>query len=197
MQAIWDFIVAHWAVIITSGVVTYGVTKLIGWADSKGLQFLIAEMEKLRALSNSNNVLSQLKCDDALIDLVEQILPESVHDADEAVKTALAAGDIHKVDWTALGKDIWSKAKAHVVGGANDYLKNSSFSDGEALAAMIAKRFFITQKVAASGLITDAPRATVTDVTTTTTQAVALTRSVPPEKVVSEAVHTQIGNTGA
>lgn len=161
MQAIWTFLVDHWVIILTSGVVTFGLTKLVGWADSKGIQFLIAEMEKLRALSNSNSVLSQLQCDDALIDLCEQIIPESIHEADDAVKTALAAGDIHKVDWTALGKDIWGKAKGHVEGGANDYLKNSSFKDGEVLAAMIAKRFFVTQKVASQGLIVDAPRAEV------------------------------------
>ncbi len=86
--------------------------------------------------------------------------------------------------------------KATVEGGVNDYLKNSSHKDGEVLAAMIAEKFFKTQKMQAKGLISDAPRAAIADVTTTTTQAVAMTRSIPPEKVVSEEVHTQVG-TGA
>ncbi len=189
---IWLFIEAHWAALLVGGVLTGLGSKLLSWADEKGVAYLVAEFEHLRAYTNSTAVGSQIQCDDAIISIIEAVIPEAAHELDDAAQKALAAGDIHAVNWTALGKDIWAKAKSQVESGYHDYLEKSSFSDGEALSAMISKRFFVTQKMAAKGVIVDAPRATVTDIQTTTTQTVEATRSAPAGVVVSEAVHTEV-----
>lgn len=193
MQTILDFLKDHWVGLITG---TLGLLAL-QWVTNlltgeKAASFVRAELEKLRVYSNAHEVMAQIQADDALINICEAAIPLVLHDLGDETHQAIAAGNILAVDWKAFGQKLYGEVKDQVEGGLNNYLKTSSFSDGEALAAMIAKKFFITQKMAAKGLITDAPRAIVTDVTTTTVETVKATKDTSPDKVTSEAVHTEV-----
>lgn len=147
----------HWLL----GVVALAILRWVsGWlTGEKAAAFVKDELEKLRTKINENSVLSQLHCDDACIDILESVIPEVLSEVNDATQQALAAGNLSAVDWAALAKQAWAKAKPQITGGANDYLKNSSFGDGEVLAQMVIQRFFKTQVAQAKGLITDAPRA--------------------------------------
>ncbi len=159
MSAIWDFLLAHWSAILLGGVGAYGLRWVIGFVDGKGIAYLSTELEKLRVFSNSTAIGAQIQCDDAIINVLESTLPDVLHTLDEDILKALAAGNIGAINWKQIGIELYAKAKGQIQGGVNDYLKNSSFKDGEALAEMIAKRFFVTQRLASKGVITDPPRA--------------------------------------
>ncbi len=131
----------------------------VKWLDGKGAEFVKTELEALRKKMNENSVLSQISADDAIIDILESTIPDVLAEVNTEVHDHILNGRITSIDWAQFGRNLWTKAKEHIVGGANDYLKNSSFQDGEKLAAMIAQRFFNTQKMAAKGLIVDMPRA--------------------------------------
>ncbi len=144
--------------LILGGVVGAKVIAWIsGWLDGQGAAFVGKELEKLREKSNSNSVLSQIQADDAVVSILESTIPDVLHEATDNIKADLADGKIDSVEWKDIGAKLWAKSKEHIQGGANDYLKNSSFSDGAAIAAIIAKRFFTKQKAQKDGLITAPP----------------------------------------
>lgn len=144
---------------ILLGVAVVPIVRWIaGWISGKGVELVQEELKKLQTKLNENGVLGQIQADDALIAICEHALPEVVHDLTEDIQKALADGKIDKVEWAAIGRKVWDKVKDQVRGGTNDYLKNSSFTDGEALAAMVAKRFFSLQLAQKKGLVTEAPR---------------------------------------
>jgi len=131
------------------------------WIDGKGAAFIKDELTKLQEKLNQNSVLSQIHADDAVIGILEDTIPDVLHEATDDIKAALADGKIDAVEWKDIGAKLWGKAKDHIQGGANDYLKNSSFEDGAAIAAIVAKRFFVKQKLQKDGVIADPPRAEV------------------------------------
>lgn len=138
------------------------------WLDGKGVDFVKAELEKLRTKMNENSILSQIQADDAVINILEACLPDVVHELGADVQQALADGKIDKADWVMIGTKVWEKAKPQIQGGANDYIKASSFSDGAAIAQIIAKRFFVKQSLAVKGVIVEPARADSTPPTTAT-----------------------------
>ena len=137
------------------------IAYLASWVDGKGLELVRTELEKLRSKMNEQSILSQISADDAVIDILESTIPDVIHEAGIGVTDALADGKIDAVEWKSIGAKLWDKSKAHIQGGANDYLKNSSFQDGAAIAEVVAKRYFVKQKLQKDGVIVDAPRAEV------------------------------------
>jgi hypothetical protein len=128
------------------------------WLDTKGVEFVTKELQQLQKKLNENSMLGQTQADDALIGIAEHALPEVMHELSSTLQKDLADGRIDTADWKDIGKRIWVKIEPQVRGGANDYLKNSSFQDGEALATMVAKRFFALQSAQKKGLVTEAGR---------------------------------------
>jgi hypothetical protein len=145
--------------ILLGGVVgTKIVAYLAGWVDGHAEVFVKKELEQLRAKMNENSVLGQIGADDAVVDILEAAIPEVLHEATTDIAAALADGKIDAVEWKDIGAKLWAKAKDHIQGGKNDYLANSSFDDGAAIASIVAKRFFIKQKLQKDGVITDPAR---------------------------------------
>lgn len=156
----WEYIQTHWHALV-SGAAGLAV---ISWLSSyltgaKAVAFVHEKIDQLTKKINENSILSQIHADDAVTSILESVLMEVLHDADDEIKTAIASGDISSINWKQFGQDVWAKAQLQIKGGANDYLKSSSFQDGAAIAAMIAERFFKKQAVQNAGLVTDAPRA--------------------------------------
>ncbi len=190
MSTVLEFVSTHWHAVLLGGA-GFGVLKWVtGWLDGRGSAFIIAQLEVLKKKSNENSVLAQIAADDAIINIFEMVIPDVLHRLDEHVKADLADGDIDVVDWVKFGASLWASTQEQITGGANDYLKNSSWNDGKKLAEIVAKRFFITQKLSADGLIVDNARIVPTDVTTTTKQTV----EAPHDGgvVVTEEVHTEV-----
>ncbi len=192
MSTIITFMTDNWHAILVGGALAMFLNWLASWLDGKGAVFIHNELEQLRTKMNENSLLSQIHADDALVDILEATIPVVLHDFDDTMHQTLAQGNIGAVNWINFGKKLWNEVLPQVKGGVNDYLKNSSFSDGEALAAYIAKRFFVTQKMSAKGLIVDNARAEVTDVTKVTVETVKATRDLPPGQVVTQDVHTEV-----
>ncbi len=146
--------------ILLGGVVGAKVLAWVaGWIEGHGATFVKAELDKVQTKLNENSILGQISADDAVIGILEDAIPEVLHEATTDVTTALADGKIDSVEWKDIGAKLWAKARSHIQGGANDYLLHSSFQDGTAIAAIVAKRFFIKQKLQKDGVITDAARA--------------------------------------
>jgi hypothetical protein len=146
--------------LILGGVVGAKIIGFIAdWLNGKGAEFVHEKLENLQTKLNENSILSQISADDAVIDILEQAIPDVLHEATDDVRAALADGKIDSVEWKDIGAKLWAKSKDHIQGGANDYLKSSSFADGAAIAAIVAQRFFKKQKAQKDGLIVEAPRA--------------------------------------
>lgn len=144
----------HWVALILVGTVARPVVEwLSGWIDGKGAKFVKDELTKVQAKLNENTLLGQIHADDAVIGVLQSVIPEVLHDLTEATKTAIQNGQLHTVDWKAMGVQIWDKAKPQIVAGEHDYLEHSSFEDGATIAAVIAERFFKTQKAQKDGLL--------------------------------------------
>ena len=154
LYSVWTWTETH-AMAMLSLLVTMGLGKWIQrfLTGDMAAAFVKGELEKFRADLHSNSVTSQIKADDAIVDILEATIPEVLHDMGDEIGVAIQSGNLSSVDWKTFGKALWAKVEPQVVGGVNDYLKNSSFQDGETLAAQIAARFFKTQAVVAKGLI--------------------------------------------
>jgi hypothetical protein len=104
-------------------------------------------MIELQKKLNENSVLAQIKADEAVVKIMEDTIPEVVLEIADTLQKDLADGKFDKVNWADLGSRIWDKAKPQIVGGANDYLKTSSFEDGRTVAAWVVKRFFAKKQL--------------------------------------------------
>ncbi len=155
---IWNFITTHWVGLSVGALSVTALGWVMRFLDTKGAQYAHDELEKLRAKSNSNSVLGQIAADDAVISILEDSIPLVLNDLDTATQQAIAGGSITAVDWKQFGSNLWDVAKFHVEGGINDYLAHSSYDDGKTIAELIAKRFFVTQKMQQAGLVVDPPR---------------------------------------
>lgn len=154
LLAIWHWIEAG-APAALSTLAVLGVGKLISnfLTGDVAATYIKKELEKLRAEIHANSLVGQLKADDAIINILEATIPEVLHDAGTELQEAVLNGTLGSVDWTEFGKTLWAKVEPQIVGGANDYLKNSSFQDEEALVQMVIGRFFKGQAMAAKGLV--------------------------------------------
>ncbi len=109
-----------------------------GSGQTKILSLLTLAQKK----ANENSVLSQLQIDDALINIVKGAVPEVINTLAENVKRDLKDGKLNKAEYEGLVGRVWDAAKPQVIGGANDYLKQSSWNDGKEVAGLVIKRFF-------------------------------------------------------
>ena len=131
---------------LTGGVLLKAVQWVAGWLDGKGKEWIADKFGKLEERLDQNSVLSQIQADNAVLDIIKNSLPEVILELGETVQKDLQDGKFDKVDWEGIGGRLWERTKPHIVGGKNDYLKNSSFEDGKAVAAMIAEKFFKAKK---------------------------------------------------
>ncbi len=177
-ENIFAWIAAHWGALMT-GMLTAGLLKYVSnYLDTGAGTFVKEELQKLQSKINENSVMSQIAADDAVIDILEGCIPLALHELNEETQAALIDGKITASEWSLIGSKVWNHAKDQIVGGANDYLKNSSWKDGQVIAELVVKKFFTSQKMAAKGLIVDAPRAPISDDLNT---ARAVVREVRPD----------------
>ena len=142
--------------LVTLGVIlTKVVGWIAGWIDGKGAAFVQERLLKLQEKVNSNETMAQIHADDAVFKILHDGIPEVMNAASETVKKNLKEGRFDKADWKELGSNLWAASKEQILGGAKDYLKESSFNDGELLAAWVLKKVFNKKKAKAEGLIDD------------------------------------------
>jgi hypothetical protein len=152
MHAIWDFILTYgqWFLVPAVGAFAVWIAKHM---DKEGEAYLMTEIEMLHDKINATEVGSAIDADDAIIHILESYIPEVVHEFDETIKTEVSNGHISSLDWIDLGKRLWTKAKTEVCDGAVNYWEASGKKDAEAIAALVAKKFFYKQSALQKGLI--------------------------------------------
>ena len=118
------------------------VSWVASWFDGKGAQFVQERLAKFEEKVDATSVGAQIQADNALFQIASDAIPELMSTLSENVKRDLADGKFDKVEWQDIGSKLWAATKDHVQGGANDYIKNSSFEDGQVAMAWIAKKLF-------------------------------------------------------
>ncbi len=152
MQTILSFFATygHWFVIAAIGPIVLWIAKHL---DKEGEAYLMTEIEILHDKINATEVGSAIDADDAIIHILESYIPEMIHEFDDTLKTEVSNGHISSLDWVELGKKLWAKGKTEICDGAVNYLEASGKKDAEAIAALIAKKFFHKQSALQKGLI--------------------------------------------
>jgi hypothetical protein len=140
-----------WALIGVVGAQVIGW--VASWLNGKGKTWFSDEFTKLQAKLNEVSVLSQVKADDAVLKILADAIPDVLVELTDTAKRDLRDGKFDKIEWDGIGKRLWEKAKPHIEGGKNDYLANSSFADGQAVARMVIEKFFNKQQAATEGLV--------------------------------------------
>lgn len=118
------------------------VSWVASWFDGKGAQYIQERLAKFEEKVDATSVGAQIQADNALFKIASDAIPELMSTLSENVKRDLADGKFDKVEWQDIGSKLWAATKDHVQGGANDYIKNSSFEDGQVAMAWIAKKLF-------------------------------------------------------
>lgn len=116
------------------------------WVNGKGREWFNERFLALQEKVNSVELLGQIQADDALLKIVAESIPEVLLETADTAKKDLADGKFDGGEWNEFGKRLWDRVKPHVEGGKNDYLKHSSFSDGEAAVRYIAQKWFSKKK---------------------------------------------------
>lgn len=143
----------------TTGLVLLGMLlmKLVSWAaawiDGKGKEWISERLAALQDKVNQNSLMGQLQADDALFKMIEGTIPEALAELTATAKQDLKDGKLDKSEWKDIEDRIWARIKPQVVGGKNDYLEHSSFSDGKALVSWAVQKFFKKQEAKKEGLI--------------------------------------------
>lgn len=128
---------------------------IAGWVDGKGQKWIDERLGKLQDKVNENSVLSQIQADDALFGIIRDAIPEVLAESSDTLRQAFKDGNYDKIDWKDFGSRLWERTKEQIVGGKNDYLKNSSFEDGKVLGAWVAKKVFARKKAKEDGLVNE------------------------------------------
>lgn len=153
MQAIETFFATYWVhVVVLFGAAFVG-KKVVNWLEAHGTAFITQELERVRTASNATSIGSQIAVDDAIVNILESYLPEVIRDLDATIQTEISTGHISSLDWKSLGTSLWAKARAEFEAAAVDYMKLSGEKDGEVLASIVAKKFFMRQSALQKGLI--------------------------------------------
>lgn len=127
--------------------------RALSWLENNSLTTLKAELEKLRADLHANPVTDQLAASDAIVNILEEFIPEVINGLDETIKVEISTGKISSLDWKALGATLWAKGRSEIETGVTNYMQVSGEKDGEVLAAIVAKKFFMKQSALQKGLI--------------------------------------------
>lgn len=142
------------------------------WMDGVGSDFVVTEVKKLQAkieATSAGKILSQFSAEQALWKLIEAEVPVVFAKLDADVKLLITSGDLTKVNWAQIGKDIWAGIRDQAQGGMTDYLAHGAIQDGEELAGMIAQKIFARFHMNVA--LTAANPAPVQSTTTTTVAA--------------------------
>jgi hypothetical protein len=131
---------------LMGGVLLKAIQWVAGWMDGKGKEWIADRFSKLEEKLDQNSVLAQIQADNAVLDIIKNSIPEVFLELTETLQKDIKDGKFDKVDWEGIGGRLWERTKPHIVGGKNDYLKNSSFEDGKAVAAMVVEKFFKAKK---------------------------------------------------
>lgn len=127
--------------------------KLGGWvADFLGgraKEYIGDKIAALQEKLNENSLLGQIEADDAITRILEDAIPTVFDTLSENVKKDLADGKFDKIEWSGIGAKLWDEVKDQIVGGKNDYLANSSFDDGKAIATWVIQNWFKKKKTEA------------------------------------------------
>jgi hypothetical protein len=122
------------------------VSYLADLLNGKGAEYVSAKLEALQEKLNENSLLGQIQADDAITRILEDAIPTIFDTLTETAKQDLADGKFDKADWSGIGAKLWDEVKDHIVGGKNDYLENSSFNDGKAIAMWVIQNWFKKKK---------------------------------------------------
>ena len=128
-----------------------------GWVadfvNGKGAEFVSAKIDAMQTKLNENSLLGQIAADDAVTAILTDAIPTVIARLTETAKNDLKDGKFDKVDWDGIGTQLWDEVKDQIVAGKNDYLAQSSFDDGKAIASWVIQNFFKKKKLAAEGVI--------------------------------------------
>lgn len=178
-----------WSAILNIHNLAVGLGSIIGvqllaffakWFDANGATVIQAEIKKLQAAveaSSAGKIAMQFNAEAAIFKLIQDEIPIVFLKLENDVRAAIVAGDLTKVDWAKVGKDIWAGIRDQAQGGLNDYVAHSAVGDGEKLCAMIAERIFAKfhMNVALAAGNPTPVVSTTNPVVTTSTPAVVVT----------------------
>lgn len=124
------------------------VSWIASWLDTKGQELVKKELAELHTKINATGVGAQIQADDALFNALEAAIPDVFATLSKDLQAALLDAKLSKEEVFKFAGDLWAAAKPHIEGGAHDYLKNSSFSDGRQVAEMILRRWIAKRQLA-------------------------------------------------
>lgn len=156
IQIVTAFLTEHWVMLLSflsAGILIPSLKKLLDIASIKGVECVHTRLEHLRSEINANEIGAQIQADDAIVDLLEGYIPELIHGLDTTIQTEISQGKFSSLDWKVLGANLWAKGRAEIETAAANYMKTSGEKDGEVLAALVAKKFFLKQSALQKGLI--------------------------------------------
>ena len=129
-----------------------GIMWVSAWLDGKGKLWIDERLAQLQEKVNQSGIMGQIQADDAVFKIMRDTIPEVLGELAETAKKDLIDGKLDKANWDDIGSRLWQRTQPHVTGGANDYLAQSSFNDGKAVAIWVAKKFFAKKKAKEEGL---------------------------------------------
>lgn len=153
MQTIYSFISNYWVHSIAFVILIGLGHKALSWLENGSIETLKGELEKLRMALHANPVTDQLAASDAIVNILEDYLPEVILELDDTIKVEISNGKISSLDWKSLGASLWAKARAEIETGVTNYMQTSGEKDGEVLAAIVAKKYLTKQAVIQKGII--------------------------------------------
>jgi hypothetical protein len=139
------------AILMGGAILMRFATWLASWINGKGAEIVHEKLSAISAQMNQNSLLGQIKADDAIIAILERAIPTVLASIPTELAEALKDGKVTAAEFQSIAAHLWAEASPQIVGGANDYLKESSFSDGKVVAEMVFKRFFAKQTAQARG----------------------------------------------
>ncbi len=156
MTGILAFLQEHWVALlafIVTGVLVPSALKIVNLIETKGVEWVHTSLEHLRSQINSNEIAAQIQADDAIIDILEDYLPEVIHEMDGVIQNEISVGKFSSLDWTKLGEALWAKGRAEIETGTKNYMEASGEKDGKVIAALVARKFFTKQAALQKNLI--------------------------------------------
>lgn len=131
---------------LVGAAVLRGIQWLADFATKGGQKKLIDLLAEALKKSNDTAIGSQIQADDAIVKTLENMIPVVLDTLSENLKNDLKNGKIDKDQWERIYALTWAKAKPVIVGGTNDYLKNSSWNDGLVVAKFVWEKWIAKKK---------------------------------------------------
>lgn len=132
------------------GLAGAAILRMIQWfadfATQGGQKKLVDLLGEALKKSNDTAVGAQIQADDAMVKILESVIPIIMNSLSENLKNDLKNGKLDKDQWDHIYALTWAKVQPVVVGGANDYLKKSSWTDGIVVAKFVWEKWLATKK---------------------------------------------------